>query len=178
MIGFFDTLYWSQRFRRRIESKRDATIRDVASLTVPAIFIDTEEADERASERQGQDTSTAPPSPSGSLRSVDLGSPSQRSRPSLHIDTSNLSADHGSRSSSPPTTEWSRFGPALSPRAREMPDSGAAGSLSRGSLSPPMSPSHGGDTSAISMSEVIQSLGDSAWGESIRRSFTQRRPQS
>ncbi|KAF2771741.1 hypothetical protein EJ03DRAFT_325382 [Teratosphaeria nubilosa] len=45
VVGFFDTLYWSRRFRRALEAKRDARVTAVPSFdyAVPEIFVQEDE---------------------------------------------------------------------------------------------------------------------------------------
>ncbi|KAH1291155.1 hypothetical protein KXX11_000263, partial [Aspergillus fumigatus] len=72
-------------------------------------------------------------------------------------------------------TEWSSISPSLTPGGRER-----SHTLSSYDAGPdvPISPTgsnHSRENSAMNVQDVMQSLDDSAWGESIRRSFTQRR---
>ena len=46
VVGFFDTLYWSRRFRRAVESKRSARMTAVPSFGVPEIFVQDEAGDD------------------------------------------------------------------------------------------------------------------------------------
>lgn len=39
VIGFFDTLYWSRRFRRAVQDRRNARMASVPQLDVPEIFV-------------------------------------------------------------------------------------------------------------------------------------------
>lgn len=48
VLGFFDTLYWSRKFKRHMELKRSARMTAVPRLDVPDIFVDDE--DERAAQ--------------------------------------------------------------------------------------------------------------------------------
>lgn len=173
VIGFFDTLYWSRQFRRRLESRKSARMNTVPEFSVPEILVDAQE--DGNEEEQVKDMTSGASSPLASPKSPDFpGSSSSpgKGKPSLHIDTSGT--ERGSAGSSP--TEWERV---LSPRRLRDADTEYHGAA--GQLSPAGSPSpsgHDHDTSEVSVQDMMQSLGDSAWGESIRRSFTQRRPQN
>ncbi|KAL1962687.1 hypothetical protein VTN77DRAFT_9231 [Rasamsonia byssochlamydoides] len=198
VIGFFDTLYWSRQFRRRMEARKSARMTAVPQFSVPEILVDAQE-DENP--EKDKDITSGPSSPLGSPRSLDVGGsrPSSKPKPSLTIDTN---AGRGSAGSSP--TEWERISSALSPRLREMDTALSLSPLSprlrdldtslsplsprlremdteyhgaAGQTSPAGSPSPGHDNSTLNVQDMMQSLGDSAWGESIRRSFTHRRPE-
>lgn len=43
VVGFFDTLYWSREFRRKVASKKSARMSIVPQFTVPEIFVDGEQ---------------------------------------------------------------------------------------------------------------------------------------
>ncbi|KAH8697359.1 calcium channel subunit Cch1 [Talaromyces proteolyticus] len=166
VISFFDTLYWSRKFRRRLEQRKTANLTEIPQFSIPEIFIDgqnTGDAQEEESSIHKEPSATSTPmaSPDVSITSI-----SSNTRPSLQIDTS------GSRRGS--ATEWSLVAPSLSPRqTRDTDDDIHNTSLP---LSQPSSPrGHTRDNSGIIVQDMMQSLGDSAWGESIRRSFTQRR---
>jgi hypothetical protein len=175
VIGFFDTLYWSRRFRRQIDARKSARLVAVPRFAVPEIFVDAQEDDDDDDGNLRKAVSSTS-SPVGSPRSVDLEgiSLSSISRPSLHIDTGR--AGRASSGNSP--SEWAAIGASLSPRRTQDLDTDSHGAHSHVSLSASPSPGgHGRDNSAVSVQDMMQTLGDSAWGESIRRSFTQRRSQ-
>ncbi|KAF2094858.1 calcium channel-like protein subunit Cch1 [Rhizodiscina lignyota] len=183
--GFFDTVYWSRRFRQSKEKKNAGRMTDVPQFTVPEIYVDDEPPsagpsnymsnpflspplhspgryDSDESERTGFDGAITPAASDASSRSransiqvTPNQSPTREHppRPILH---------HASRSDVSTGGEW------LS----------AAGSR-------PVSPLHGGPgdgpgrsraNSSVSAQDVMEVLDNSAWGESIRRSFTMRRP--
>lgn len=186
--GFFDTLYWSRRFRRAIEQKQSGRMTAVPQFTVPEIFVDdeditdanrghysttgnslfspvdlhaTDQSDWRAS---GSDVRS--PSPPGDMtlrsRANSIQTTPQQSptRPSP-LSPSGVSPQM-SPFSPPAAGEW-QFASALSrPPSPLEPEGSAAGSRSR-------------QNSAVSAADVLEVLDNSAWGESIRRSFTQRR---
>src|SRR5436309_13512972 len=43
VVGFFDTLYWSRRFRRAMDQKKQGRMATIPQFTVPEIFIDDED---------------------------------------------------------------------------------------------------------------------------------------
>lgn len=226
VVGFFDTLYWSREFRRKVASKKSARMSIVPQFTVPEIFVDGEyqanpgETEENNDNDDGDDnnsydkismqeatvgmgssgvaggddddddtqpmlTPTSPTRPHGDSSSPTTGR-QQQNLP--RIDTGlagRMSAG------TTPTAEWSNISPALLPRrgrARTMSsydpgpsmgnrgtdddDDGDAGTRPTGTVSA----THSRQNSAMNVTDVMQSLDNSAWGESIRRSFTQRRP--
>ncbi|EED24171.1 calcium channel subunit Cch1 [Talaromyces stipitatus ATCC 10500] len=172
VMGFFDTLHWARQFRKHIESRKSARLTAVPQFSIPEIFVDDQEhqgteddpfSDEPSPQKDSRMTLSSPTSLPKSL------SPTSSTRPSLQIDT-NITAEGSS-------SEWSRIGAALSPRQNapdlnlDFPD----GSRSLGGQS--SEGGHSRDNSVI-VQDMMQTLGDSAWGESIRRSFTQRRSGS
>lgn len=222
VVGFFDTLYWSREFRRKVASKKSARMSIVPQFTVPEIFVDGEQyqADPGETEENGNndddddkiikqeatvgssgivgdddDDDTKPMLSPRSSRG-DSSPATARQQPQHHpprIDT--VLAGRMSAGTTP-TTEWSNISPSLLPRRgrartmssydpgpstsvggggggnRETDDDGDVGTRPTG----PASADHSRQNSEMSVSDVMQSLDNSAWGESIRRSFTQRRP--
>ncbi|QSS60409.1 calcium channel subunit Cch1 [Histoplasma capsulatum] len=155
VIGFFDTLYWSRKFRRRYEPDHDCRLGSVPQFAVPEIF---------PSDSALPSPMLSPDSLSRSSRD-EAGRKRMRSPPS--IDT-NISQSSGSQTRN---ADWASKSPSSSPR------------LSRTFFSStPPGPddisTHRPDTdSSVSVQGVMESLDNSAWGESIRRSFTMRRSQ-
>ncbi|KAF7588841.1 calcium channel protein [Aspergillus hancockii] len=179
VIGFFDTLYWSRQFRRQIERSRSARMSFVPQFTVPEIFVDDGSHDDPP----GEEVRTAAPeatvgSGDQSLQPMlsptsPIGEAGPSSRPGQlpRIDTA--LAGHISATSSP--TEWSSISPSLSPNRARAHTTSSYGDgpdlhdeISRAS-------EHSRHNSTMSATDVMNSLDNSAWGESIRRSFTQRR---
>lgn len=175
VIGFFDTLYWSREFRRRVEHKKSARMSGVPQFSVPEIFIDDGSHDDPAAtegpreqardaltgEESSQQPMLSPTSPTGRATRYQLPP----------IDTSPLGRISVLNS---PATEWSSISPSLSPlreRAGTTSSYGSGGDVHDEQTSP----AHSRQNSAMNVNDVMQSLGESVWGESIRRSFTQRR---
>ncbi|KAL6706496.1 calcium channel protein [Coniothyrium glycines] len=177
VVGFFDTLYWARRFRRAMEQKKQGRMATIPQFTVPEIFIDDEDITNAQRAQQ-----SAPGSPLFSPQ--DLYAPDRRgsegrapSPPGLDISPARSRANsiqqtptgspiRGSPGASPFGTsadgEW-QFASALSrPPSPLEPDAGPGDSRSRAN-------------SAVSAADVLEVLDNSAWGESIRRSFTTKR---
>ena len=197
VIGFFDTLYRLRQFRRIVEQKKSGRMTAVPQFTVPEIFIEDEDiTDAQRGQYSGQNSpllspvdlqpmegaewrasgndirSPTPPndmtlrSRANSIQTTPLGSPTRLfaaspispvpTRPSAHTSTV---------FSPPPDGDW-QFASALSrppsPLDTLEPSGGSTGNRSR-------------QNSSVSAADVLEVLDNSAWGESIRRSFTQRR---
>lgn len=187
-MGFFDTLYWSRKFRRTMELKKSGRMATIPQFTVPEIFVDDEDITEA---RRGHQSATGSPrfspidthppendwrasgsdardpsvpsdmtlrSRANSIQTTPLGSP-VRTTPMSPIRSSAQGSPFGQGES-----EW-QFAQALS----RPPSPGDDGGLAE-----PTS-SRSRQNSAVSAADVLEVLDNSAWGESIRRSFTQRR---
>jgi len=218
-MGFFDTFYWSRRFRRHQTSKTEGRMTAVPQFTVPEIFVDDQElvspSDEHqdpfaqhdafAHQRQPSfevsddagilrpragsngGTITPPGSSDGgggrsrasSIQITPNASPTRGGgergrtntlstphRPSLHGANSSDFSTQGDWGLSPSNAATNR---PVSPLQLGPGGSGSASS-------DPGGRSRAG--SAVSAQDVLDVLDNSAWGESIRRSFTVRRSGS
>jgi voltage-dependent calcium channel len=181
VVGFFDTLYWSRRFRRAIKDKRASRMAQPPELTVPEIFVDDITTADKHSVTPGAQ-SPVELAPTYGTTSIDFGAAN-----SAHQD-----AIMRSRSNSiqlTPSPSPTRSSPQLSPR--QLPTDPiattdfAASGLGSGSLFSPPPPSPTGPPSEearsransnVSAQDVLEALDNSVWGQSIRRSFTLRRP--
>ena len=182
--GFFDMMFWSRQFRSRLDFRHSARMVNIPQFAVPEIFVDDQDADIDVSPQ----SDTFPPS-------VPLkdGSPTgTRGRPSLDVggrpslDTTGLRHRGDSVSGSPSRSSQgsgSHISPQLSPnRLGHSPSpsaditlqweyDGPGGSTSPiGGLSPVGGRSRAG--SSVDRQNVLDVFDNSAWGESIRRSFT------
>ncbi|KAI1075069.1 Ion transport protein-domain-containing protein [Whalleya microplaca] len=167
VLGFFDTLYWSRRFKRHMDSKRSGRMTGVPQLDVPDIFVDDEH--DRRQPVQQRSTMAAPPS---SARSSDFLSTPDAARPQhkswasgADISTYDSQSVHPlSLPRSNPSTPDNRS--HTSAFSFEMRESGtASGDNSR----------HGSRRgSSVTPTQVRGLLDDSIWVESIRRSATIR----
>ncbi|KAH8727532.1 Ion transport protein-domain-containing protein [Phaeosphaeriaceae sp. PMI808] len=180
VVGFFDTLYWARRFRRAMNQKKEGRMATVPQFTVPEIFIDDEDI------TNAQRAPNHSPSGSSLFTPADMntrgGLSYAMSPPRLDTDAANTRSRANSiqqtptgspiRSSAganpfspPPDGDW-QFASALS-----RPPSPLEGDLDPGGPVDARSRAN----SAVSAADVLEVLDNSAWGESIRRSFTQRR---
>ena len=185
VIGFFDTMYWSRRFRQTVDARRRARMTAVPQFAVPEIFVDDPDDITTAHEPGGHSPMLSPTQSPGDSRArgMSLGASGFDSRsgafdfsPSRHRD---------SRGSSPSTSQRSDISPRLSPHTQSDSDGGTRGyDLSLGPSSSPVDRgaadvhSRSRQNSNVSAQDVLEVLDNSAWGESIRRSFTMRRPGS
>ncbi|KAJ9202067.1 hypothetical protein DTO207G8_55 [Paecilomyces variotii] len=174
VIGFFDTLYWSRQFRRNIQAKSLGRMTAVPQFAVPEIFVD--HGDGEGPEWDNDNTAITP-SHASSEPSSPMLSPATRNRGSSiasrgaglpRIDTT--LAGHGSGASTP--TEWAAISPSLSPRRPMEVETSYFGASGPDDSASPRSSR---DNSGMNVNDVMESLDNSAWGESIRRSFTQHR---
>ncbi|KAH8808205.1 BcCCH1, calcium channel protein [Xylogone sp. PMI_703] len=164
VVGFFDTLYWSRRFKQHIEKRKSSRLTAVPQLG-PEVFVDDHEAE----------ISKTPRSSTGSMLSP--STEVEEARNSFISRGLNSASRHrrGTTSGSAPGSS-SAISPQLSPNrvtsvGFTLPveefdrhsDGGSASSSRR--------------NSGVSAENVLEVLDNSAWGESIRRSFTMRRPE-
>ncbi|KAI0829966.1 Ion transport protein-domain-containing protein [Hypoxylon sp. FL0890] len=164
VVGFFDTVYWSRKFKRHMEKKRSARMTAIPQLDVPDIFVDDEEDRQQAA--QQRTTMAAPPVRTNSsdfLAVSDAARPQHRSWASgadiSMYDSSQthpLSLPRASPSMPGHQSHTSAF-------SFELQDSGTnSGENSRRG-------------SSVSPAQVSELLDDSVWVESIRRSATIRK---
>lgn len=179
VIGFFDTLYWSREFRRACDRKKSSRMTAIPQFTVPEIYVDDpveEEPEEHAPGAMTPQTQPDPDSPFAPMLSPT--STSHRRAESSPIgrrdELPRLDTNFGGRASGASTpSEWSSISPSRTPRRLY----GERVSFESGDRVESVSGAdHSRQNSAISVQDVMHSLDNSAWGESIRRSFTQRRP--
>lgn len=159
--GFFDTMYWARRFRSRLNLRQSATMKTVPQFAVPEIFIEDEDANTLQ-------TAKFQPSIIGELSSPD----NTRNRMSLDVGGLRRRADTSSvppqaDRSSPNSPNSFAYGPSSSVGSANFQwadgaTDGSAGNRSR-------------TGSSVSPQDVLNVFDNSAWGESIRRSFTIRR---
>ena len=206
VVGFFDTLYWSRRFRRAVESKRSARMTAVPTFGVPEIFVQDEAGDDVTQAKKfhvpsvsitqvddnTDDTQLGVNRASSLSAGSDAAGPSSWSRGearhrSNSIQTTPTGSPTGSRPNSPQLSPAHRPSPSQgSIQGSIQPDWHFAAALEN-AITPPGSPRLTGDgglgrsraSSAVSQSDLIMdSFGTSAWGESMRRSVTTHRRTS
>jgi voltage-dependent calcium channel len=176
--GFFDTLYWSRRFRRIQKSKGNFRMAGPPQLAVPEIFVeDPDDTMTNGKSTEPQDFTESIPGPSPLTMEQGSSSSSFNARGVPRIDTtlrrrdsSKTSPTRGDNSASPsPSLSPSRLFPTdtayLGPVRATTPTSPRTGHSRQGSA-----------VSSLGAEGVMESFGNSAWGQSIRRSFSMRRP--
>jgi len=157
--GFFDTLYWSRRFKKHMQARQSARMTGIPQLGIPDIFVDDQEGDGDDKRQSSRRPSTHAGSPThlsvdasfgqrGSAGSSDLVWQSGTTHP-LSLPRSTTSTP------SPPGTP-SGFGFDL------LESQSQPGELSRRG-------------SAVSPAQARNMLEDTVWLDSIRRSTTTRR---
>ena len=174
VIGFFDTMYWSRRFRQAVERRRNSRLGAPPHLPVPEILIEDPE-----------ESSSSSIEPRDFTESRSLYSPTRSPSPRLpKLDTSIVSRESPNQSPRASFDLSPRASPTLSPRPRlSNVDTGYHGATSTG-RSPPLSPHtlghsrHTSNVSELGAQGVMESFDLSAWGESIKRSFTTKRRSS
>ncbi|KAK1757592.1 calcium-channel protein cch1 [Echria macrotheca] len=173
VLGFFDMLYYSRQFKRRMELKSSARMTAVPQLGVPEILVDNEE--ERADRKAGKKVDTTREAGSGAndlLSPVDTHA-HHRSWSGMSADLSSLDTSYGHPLASP------RASGLTSPSHRNQPSAFSF------ELHEPMDGTDDIDDgtrvgqrgSAVSPEQVREMLDGSAWMKSIRRSATMKRNQ-
>ncbi|KAL2858284.1 Ion transport protein-domain-containing protein [Aspergillus pseudodeflectus] len=171
VIGFFKTLTAAREFRRKIDQKRSARMTFVPQFNVPEIYVDDEPQQDQSEDHPNTGQDGTSPAQEWSMLSPSRSEagPSQLPR----LDTS-VAGRPNPEERSP--SEWSNISISLSPNRDRANTTGSYDpGPERPTFEPPRSADHSRNNSAMSVNDVMASLGDSAWGESIRRSFTQRR---
>ncbi|KAF2154780.1 calcium channel-like protein subunit Cch1 [Myriangium duriaei CBS 260.36] len=126
VVGFFDTLYWSRRFRRRVQDRKSARMTAVPShdFAVPEIFVQDETASPQAIDDPGFGPKTPVLQQSGDGQS-DLSpassrhhSPTAMATPGSSVFASPSSHRHSRADSNvSPNTSPTRLGFRSSPRS-------------------------------------------------------------
>jgi hypothetical protein len=166
--------YWSRKFRKHLEKKRSGRMTDIPQLG-PEVYVDDEEDIAQQAISTGRVTSQRLSPHDGTMdaRSSFIthgldGARRHRTGESSSSFTAPLSP------LSPLSPNTHRKSPQLSPhRPTNSTFAIEGGDLS---LSAPGSATSSRRGSAVSAENVLEVLDNSAWGESIRRSFTMRRP--
>jgi voltage-dependent calcium channel len=170
VVGFFDTLHWSRKFRKAVEKRKSGRLAAPPSLPVPEIFIeDPDDNLEGGSGTEPRDftesrQSYTPKKPSVNLPPIDTSLPSGslRSVSPVEFDTSPSSSPARMRFGS---VDTSYHGPS-----RSSPTTPTLGhSRHNSNTGTHLEPSGRG---------MMESFDNSAWGESLRRSFTAKRGRS
>jgi hypothetical protein len=184
VVGFFDTVYWTRRFRNAMERKRQSRLTMTSTFTIPEIQVDDEDIANAQPKRRSPTigSTLAPPvglyAPGRSLE----GTKTRLSPTSPNLRTNLRGFGKAYSIQTTPQDSAKRTTP-LSPS----PLAGSGDWQFASALSRPASPRdeqldpiqaggfHSRDCSTASAEKFLEVLEDSAWGESIRRSFTQKR---
>lgn len=181
VIGWFDMMYWSKRFRRLVAARKgskESVLAGPLQVPVPEIFIENPD-DSLESSTGAEPHDFTESAPLQSPRAPTGGSPSipftSRGLPKLDTNITPRSSTSQGRPSFDVSPGAS---PTLSPNRMRSVDTSYHGP----GRSPPTTPTrghsrHGSAETSISTQGVMESFDTSAWGESIRRSFSVlRRP--
>ncbi|KGO72923.1 Voltage-dependent calcium channel, alpha-1 subunit [Penicillium italicum] len=180
VVGFFDTLYWSREFRRKIDRKKSGRMSVVPTFTVPEIFVNDPADDPEEHDQPGSGAITPQTQPDLDGSFPPMLSPVSNHRRAESSPTANRNAlprintnlSGSVSSSNTPTREWSSISPSIAPR--QMYGERNLFDTTEMYEAPPVSDTSR-HNSGMNVQDVMHSLDNSAWGESIRRSFTQRR---
>ncbi|KIW43817.1 uncharacterized protein PV06_04881 [Exophiala oligosperma] len=167
VVGFFDTVYWSREFRRAVERRRDSRLTAPPSIPVPEIFIENPDDNlESSSSTEPRDFTTSTPSYTPK-------------KPPTHLPPINTSFQLGDSLQSPSRLSFDESPRASPTRARlGSVDTSYHGAHRSSPTTPTLSHSrHGSTASGMGGQGVMEDFDASAWGESLRRSFTTRRPR-
>ncbi|KAI9644918.1 calcium channel protein [Ciborinia camelliae] len=175
VVGFFDTMYWSRRFRKHMERKKSGRMTDIPQLG-PEVYVD----DEEISAKKHKPSTSG----SGALLSPEDITDTRNTFITHGLDGAPLKERRGtdaSISTAFPSMS-STASPTLSPLKAHSAH-GSAFSFEGVGAGEGVSGTNGISSTAssrrgsgVSAENVLEVLDNSAWGESIRRSFTMRRP--
>lgn len=173
VLGFFDMLYYSRKFKRHLEHKRSARMTVIPQLDVPEILVDNEEQRAgRAAAHGGGPESPMGPSASDFLSAEDAQA-HHRSWSGVSADLSTLDMSYGHplagpRATGPASPSHRNHMSAFSFEIHENAD-GANDDEDEATRSP-------GGQGLVSPAQVREMLDDSVWMASIRRGATMKRP--
>jgi hypothetical protein len=190
VVGFFDTMFWSRWLRRQQNARRASRMEGVPQISVPEIFVDNpdDSLEDLSSPTPHDFMEAAPLHPSPSFAGASkAGSKSLRNLPQLNTSAMSnpLFGPPSPTTRSPvhsPTNRSPSHSPTLGRHSRN--NSNVSPTLSPHRLTatdasyPGATPMHSRQTSAISNGSagVMETFEDSAWGQSMRRSFSLARP--
>ena len=169
VVGFFDTLHWSRKFRKAVDKRKSGRLAAPPSLPVPEIFIedpdDSLDGDSGTEPRDFTDSrqSYTPKRSAVNLPPIDTSLPSGSLRSGSPVDRD------ASPSGSPIRTRLGSVDTSYHGATRSSPTTPTLSHSRHNSTAGHLEPSGQG---------MMESFDNSAWGESIRRSFTTRRSRS
>ena len=162
VVGFFDTLHWSRKFQKAVERRKSGRLGAPPSLPVPEIFI--EDPDDNMESSSG----TAPRDFTDSRQSY---TPKKQAINLPPIDTS-LPSGASLRGASP--VDGSPAGSPVRTRLGSV-DTTYHGVTRSSPTTPTLSHSRqNSNTGQIDGQGMMESFDNSAWGASLRKSFTRR----
>ncbi|KAK2609041.1 calcium channel protein [Conoideocrella luteorostrata] len=160
--GFFNTLYWSRKFKKHMEKKRASRMSIIPQLTIPHILVDDEASDNV--HRVNEDHTSEQPR----WTHLSTGEGASRQDTSHSADLSLHETIYQHPLSYPQSSQTTA--------PRQGSTSGFSFELYEVDNQNQNVPQSGGHGSAVSPTEARDMLDDSVWMESIRRSATLRRP--
>ncbi|OBT73282.1 hypothetical protein VF21_08442 [Pseudogymnoascus sp. 05NY08] len=178
VIGFFDTMYWARRFRRHLNRHSLSRITEISTFPVPEIFVEgDDDARSVALSADGDDTRRSMRATvdfsdgHASLRDMigGLGMAGLHSRDGSVDSRGSRGAISGLGSG---TSSPSRS-PRLRPHRTNSSVSGAAMDLS--DVVPARREGMHSRSGSTAGEMAVEAFNDSAWGASMRRSYTTRK---
>jgi len=172
VIGFFDTIHWRRKMRRRQEALHAGRLQTIPQFTVPEIFVEDEDDINRPIDGQynpalssGPSSRASSPTPGGIITPPDRNSIQISPLASPSTSPPRLTPQHtGSDISGPGSQEAAEPSGSRTDLLNQGDGLAAQGGRSR-------------SNSAVSVQEVLDALDQSAWGASLRRSASMRRPE-
>lgn len=167
--GFFDTMYWARLFRSRLDFRQSARMMTVPQFAVPEIFIDDQDVTDSTPY-----TNLYPLSP-GSI-SPGAISPTDITRGRSQHDSGGLQHGGESRTASPSRSNRSgTVSPAISMHRPAASEGSASFQWGADGTDEASQGGRSRAASSVDRQTVLDVFETSAWGESMRRSFTLRR---
>jgi voltage-dependent calcium channel len=186
VIGFFDTVFWRRYLRMHQEHQRAGRIQTVPQLMVPEIYV--EDPDSATGPTHSRDVSVddgpGALTPGSSPRSSGLATPPHRNSiqisppisPRGRLTPQVTGADRHAPSVSPPSGgAWAVRRPSFDVPHLELTAADDDGPDGDSTGSPISGAARSRANSSVSVQGVMDALDSSAWGESLRRSFSTRR---
>ena len=165
VVGFFDTMHWSRRFRKAVEKRRSGRLGAPPSLPVPEIFIedpddnmDSSSGTEPRDFTESRQSFTPKKPPSIKLPPIDTS-------PSFRNSIGDASLIDVSPIGSPSRTRLGSVDTSYYGATRSSPTTPTLGHSRQSS-----------NAGAMDGQGMMDTFDNSAWGVSLRRSFTTRRP--
>ncbi|WYZ42990.1 hypothetical protein EsH8_VI_000689 [Colletotrichum jinshuiense] len=163
VLGFFDTLYWTRKFKKHIDMRKSARMTAIPQLDIPHILVDDDEPQRKSSPVAGTGQTRS------ALLTVDDAHKSWSASGSTDMSSHDADYQHplSFPRSGPTTPGHQSTHSAFSFELQEGGQSSAQSSRRGSAVSPVQSP--------VSPAQVNNMLDDSIWLESIRRTATVRK---